>query len=878
MASSSCLPFPLTANGSHHQTQTVQKLQQHQQHQQQRRRRPRTATDSSSYSYTLDVLTDGSESTGDGSLFLSVWKGKNPLSNDDTSSVLLARYAITGVGDLTSRLAADQRFKLNVVRALFCVDDIKQNHHPFPTNLSQTKNNHEHTTAKKTKTNLSQGLWGLVSLFMALAQAGSASLSIVLPSLAQCESVERIMDSILGARRQYPQLQLCHVPDNNHNHNKDDKDDSVDQQWWKVYLDEYVLVHASRCNYGAATIQYVFTLLQHSIDPVYSLLLTRCGNSWNSQQQMMSTIPTTLPLVDTTTTDDDDDDGGGGGDNDQQQQQQQPQQPARLYLGIALVSVQDRIKAETPMSDTVDSSTAAAVHSPNSIPWYLIRPSCYWRHTIDPGLLVRSQQQSMAWHQHNPRQFPWNLPVKQQQQQQQQQYCDDDCQHSRSNEGSQRLLTGWSLVLNAQLALLDRLAHLKKQTVDPERASWPNHYFPHSSSSGQLQAAAASLRDDNEIDLDTDSDDESEEPALEHADDAGEQHPVIGTGTITEKESSRDFTHEINDCSTTATASDPAVPNACTLLFLGTGCAAPSPYRGASGYALQFASGDCFVFEAGEGFVTQWNRYASSTTHPLECIRVIWISHAHWDHYGGLVPLLTTIFDSAIALEDAPRSEAGKHATTNHAHKRARLQKREAPLVIAPNKVLEYLKLSFAVETDYFRGISLQSTGSLSEEIMQRCLNCQFQTIEKFQVVPVDHGCAAYGFILAIRNHHHQQQQQCISQSQPFLLCFSGDTRPCRRFVLECNRARKQFAKASIDLLIHEATFHESELEMCLAKKHSTITEALQVAHDISARHTFLTHFSQRYDSPPQKNEHMAFSGSWTPAFDGLQIQLMNLP
>jgi ribonuclease BN (tRNA processing enzyme) len=48
------------------------------------------------------------------------------------------------------------------------------------------------------------------------------------------------------------------------------------------------------------------------------------------------------------------------------------------------------------------------------------------------------------------------------------------------------------------------------------------------------------------------------------------------------------------------------------------------------------------VFEVGEGFCTQWNRYSNGRT--FDTIRAIWISHAHWDHYGGLVNLLLCIF------------------------------------------------------------------------------------------------------------------------------------------------------------------------------------------------------------------------------------------
>jgi hypothetical protein len=77
--------------------------------------------------YSLDTLTDGSEYTGNGTVFLTVRRrppnaGGSVASEDleICNDTLLARYALTGLGTLTARLAADQCFKLSPVRALFC--------------------------------------------------------------------------------------------------------------------------------------------------------------------------------------------------------------------------------------------------------------------------------------------------------------------------------------------------------------------------------------------------------------------------------------------------------------------------------------------------------------------------------------------------------------------------------------------------------------------------------------------------------------------------------------------------------------------------------------------------------------------------------------
>jgi ribonuclease Z len=271
---------------------------------------------------------------------------------------------------------------------------------------------------------------------------------------------------------------------------------------------------------------------------------------------------------------------------------------------------------------------------------------------------------------------------------------------------------------------------------------------------------------------------------------------------------------------------------------LGTGCAAPSAYRGSSGYVLLFPD-SVFVFEVGEGFVTQFHRYSSYT---LATIRVIWISHFHLDHYGGLVPLLSAIQNNVNKV-----SYNGTDGT-----KKQRLE--QPPLVFAPNNVLRFLNLSFGKDAGiYFRGISLQA--QQRPDIMR----CNFPNhVLDFESVRVDHCANAFGFVLV------------LDRSNPFIFCFSGDTRPCKRLVDAVNRVKRKYGKPFIDLLLHEATFHESESEMSDLKKHSTVPQALQIAKEVNSRHTILTHFSHRYDMPPETT--MMF----TPAFDGLQLSLSN--
>jgi ribonuclease BN (tRNA processing enzyme) len=330
---------------------------------------------------------------------------------------------------------------------------------------------------------------------------------------------------------------------------------------------------------------------------------------------------------------------------------------------------------------------------------------------------------------------------------------------------SRQLPTGTSLIFSSrdEHKMVNRMEDIWRETIRPERQRWME---------GLLSFAAEPTADENEISLD-DDDDETED-----------------TTTL-------------------------------RLLVLGTGCAAPSPYRGASGYALLFPNDCSVVLEAGEGFVTQWHRYADGRS--VNTIRLIWISHAHLDHYGGLVHLLKCIHASK----------------TNHEPPKNKRRKLPCPYVVAGKKVLQYLLHMFDAPDEYYCGVEqsdIQQTRIIYESI---------PAIAFWEDVRVDHSChQAYGMVAGFCGR---------TKNDIYLFCFSGDTTPCIRLTRSCQAHMKRMAKEGIDFLLHEATFGDSEHEkqMASSKKHSTFKGALLVATDINAKKTLLTHFSQRYESTP---------------------------
>jgi hypothetical protein len=218
--------------------------------------------------------------------------------------------------------------------------------------------------------------------------------------------------------------------------------------------------------------------------------------------------------------------------------------------------------------------------------WYEVSPRND-ESTVDPNLLVRAQQQSRAWNKVLPTHFPWKNEI-----------VASGVKHMK--EGAcDRLVSGTSMIIrptptndDLSLSVVDRLQGFCDGVISPERGKWPEELVGFLDSSQNGGGHRSNAPDDkNEIDLDEILDE-----------DAGEYQEKLASPALP--------------------AEDASVAR---LLVLGTGCASPSPYRGSSGYAFFLPGNDLAVaIEVGEGFVTQWGRYADGR--PLNMIELIWIS------------------------------------------------------------------------------------------------------------------------------------------------------------------------------------------------------------------------------------------------------------
>ena len=116
---------------------------------------------------------------------------------------------------------------------------------------------------------------------------------------------------------------------------------------------------------------------------------------------------------------------------------------------------------------------------------------------------------------------------------------------------------------------------------------------------------------------------------------------------------------------------------------------------------------------------------------------------------------------------------------------------------------------------------SLNSPRCASRDWLLRRSGLGLRTI---RCVPVTHCADAWGVVL---EHSHG-----------WSVVYSGDTRPCEALVA---------AGLGATLLIHEATFDDARAADAVQKRHSTRSEALDVARRMRAHRTILTHLSARY-------------------------------
>jgi ribonuclease Z len=291
-----------------------------------------------------------------------------------------------------------------------------------------------------------------------------------------------------------------------------------------------------------------------------------------------------------------------------------------------------------------------------------------------------------------------------------------------------------------------------------------------------------------------------------------------------------------------------------SVFFAGTGGSVPSPRRALPAMLVR-RGGDRLLFDCGEGTQRQLVRSVGLTD-----LDSVFITHFHADHWLGLPGML-----KSFALRD-----------------------RDQPLVVYGPPGLR--KLMDAARFIY---------GRLPYELSIVELE-PAQTVQRdgylVGAVPVRHGGGvAFGYALVEESRPGHldpslaeelgvrpgpdfgrlQRGETVAGVRPEQvmgptregrkLVLSGDTAPCEALAIAAHQA---------DVLVHEATFAEEELERARQTDHSTARQAAELARGAEVRMLALTHTSSRYVGGELKAQARAvFAATETPKdFDTIEI------
>ncbi len=269
------------------------------------------------------------------------------------------------------------------------------------------------------------------------------------------------------------------------------------------------------------------------------------------------------------------------------------------------------------------------------------------------------------------------------------------------------------------------------------------------------------------------------------------------------------------------------------VVFLGTGGSVPSARRNTASVLVRHGS-DRLLFDCGEGTQRQMQRSTG-----LVQAHEIFVTHLHADHYLGLPGLIKT-WD---------------------------MQDRDQPLMIYGPRGLRELfaamsrlmgRVGFEIGVD-----ELESGGRV---------NFAGYSVEAFGV---EHRIAANGYLLTEeerpgRFDRDRALELGVEEGPDFGRLQSGeevpgsdgsvrpeqvmsDARPGRRLVITGDTApctaTKQAAEQA-DLLVHDASFGDEEVDRAAETGHSTARQAAVLAADADVRMLALVHISARHFVP----------------------------
>jgi ribonuclease Z len=298
------------------------------------------------------------------------------------------------------------------------------------------------------------------------------------------------------------------------------------------------------------------------------------------------------------------------------------------------------------------------------------------------------------------------------------------------------------------------------------------------------------------------------------------------------------------------------------LRFLGTSAARPTVERNVSSLAL-IREGETMLFDCGEGTQRQMMRYGISFV-----LEDILFTHLHADHVIGVIGLMRTM---ALQGRTEPLRLWGPRGSARHLRRAAefgveRVGFRVDVTEVQPGETIK--RNGYAIEpfaAEHGGGPSLGF--ALVEEERRGRFNPDLARelgvpegplwgrLHRGESITLPDGRVVDPVVLVGPRRSGRK------------VVISGDTRPTQT-VIEASRGA--------DVLVHEATFADEEVDRARETGHSTAREAATVAARAGVRQLVLTHFSARYsrDASPLLSEAKEEFDAVVLARDGLEIEV----
>jgi ribonuclease Z len=264
-----------------------------------------------------------------------------------------------------------------------------------------------------------------------------------------------------------------------------------------------------------------------------------------------------------------------------------------------------------------------------------------------------------------------------------------------------------------------------------------------------------------------------------------------------------------------------------SLFFAGTGGSVPSARRGLPAILLRCGA-DRVLFDCGEGTQRQLVRSVG-----LVDLHAVFVTHFHADHWLGLPGMLKSF---ALRERGQPLAVYGPKGVRELMGAvrfvYGKLPYKLTVTELEPAQTVAQDGYAVTAIPVYHRKATAFGYAIVEDA---RPGHLDAELAERLGVKPgPDFGRLARGETVA--GVHPEQVVGPTREGRKLVI--SGDTTPCEMVAVAAHQA---------DVLVHEATFAQEEIERAQQTGHSTACQAAELARDAQVRMLALTHVSSRY-------------------------------